>query len=248
MVPSRSRKTAGRRDVTSARSHLRGTKPATRCRLDSLWLDAGHATVVDRAAPQKTRTAVRLFLYDGASGSNRGGAVRIGRTENCHDRQSNCGGNVHRSRIVADEKLAARKQCREIGNRRFANQSNHRAEYSSRDSVRYLLLRCRTEKNHIRICTPPVTVYEISEALRRPTLCGAIGCARSDGDARDVTARPRGRQNFFRALPQPFCNFELHRMFVRQCVDPAGAPQQFQIIKLFVRLYFAALWHPNSLG
>src|SRR5260370_10967693 len=123
MVPSRSRKTAGRRDVASARSHLRGTKPAMRCRLDSLWLDAGHATVIDRAAPQKTRTAVRLFLYDGASGSNRRGAVRISRTKNCHNRQSNGGGDMHRARIVSDEKLTTREQRPKIRQRRFANKT-----------------------------------------------------------------------------------------------------------------------------
>src|SRR5437899_6879572 len=108
MVPSRSRKTAGRSDGASARHHLRSPEPTACGSLDGLWLDVGHATVIDRAAPQKTRTAVRLFLYDGASGSNRRGAKRICRTENCHNRQSNGGGDMHRARIVADEKLATR--------------------------------------------------------------------------------------------------------------------------------------------
>src|SRR6267378_3556256 len=172
MVPSRSRKTAGRNDAASARSHLRGRQPATRRRLDSLWLNIGHATVIDRTAPQKTRTAVRLFLYNRAVWSDWRGAVGICRPKNCHDRKADGGGDVHRSRIIAHKKLATREQRREIGNRRFAHQANRRAGYSSRNGVRYLLFRSRTEKNHVRIRVAPVTVYKISETLRRPTLRG----------------------------------------------------------------------------
>src|SRR5882762_10967910 len=216
MVPSRSRKTAGRRDAASARSHLRGTKPATRRRLDSLWLDIRHATVIDRTAPQKTRAAVRLFLHHGALRRDRRGTVRIGRSKNCHNRQADCGGDVHSSRIIADKKVATREQRREIGNRRFAHQANRRAGYSSRNGVRYLLLRSRTEENHIRIRVAAITVYEISETLRRPTLRRTIRRARSDGDARNVTVGARGRQRFFRPQPRAFSNLELHMMFVRQ--------------------------------
>src|SRR5712671_5948131 len=216
MVPSRSRKTAGRNDAASARSHLRGTQPATRRRLDSLWLNISHATVIDRTAPQKTRAAVRLFLYNRAVWSDRRGAVGICRPKNCHNGQADCSGHVHRSRIVADEKLATRKQRREIGNRCFAHQANRRAAYPSRNGVRYLLLRSRTEENYIRIRVAAVTVYEISETLRRPTLRRTIRRARSDGAARDVTVGARGRQRFFRPQPRRFSNLELHMMFVRQ--------------------------------
>src|SRR5258708_4806620 len=170
MVPSRSRKTAGRNDAASARSHLRSTQPATRRRLDSLWLNIGHATVIDRTAPQKTRTAVRLFLYNRAVWSDRRGAVGICRSKNCHNRKTDCGGDVHRSRIIADKKLATRQQRRKISNRCFAHQANHRAGYSSRNGVRYLLLRSRAEENYIRICVAAGTGYGISETLRRPTL------------------------------------------------------------------------------
>src|SRR5712671_4822233 len=186
MVPSRSRKTAGRNDAASARSHLRGTQPATRRRLDSLWLNIGHATVIDRTASQETRTAVRLFLYNRAVWSDRSGAVRICRPKNCHNRQADCGGDVHRSRIIAHKKLATRQQRRKISNRGFAHQANRRAGYSSRHGVRYLLLRSRTEENHIRIRVATVTVYKISETLRRPTLRRTIRRAGSDGDTRNI--------------------------------------------------------------
>src|SRR6267142_1072374 len=216
MVPSRSRKTAGRSDAASARSHLRGLPPAKRRRLDSLWPDIGHETVIDRTAPQKTRTAVRLFLYNRAVWSDWRGAVRICRSKNCHNRQANCGGDVHRSRIIAHKKLATGQQRRKISNRGFAHQANRRAGYSSRNGVRSLLLRSRTEENYIRIRVAAVTVHNISETLRQPTLSRTIGRARPDGDARNVTVGARGRQRFFRPQPRAFRNLELHMMFVRQ--------------------------------
>src|SRR5258708_14059364 len=224
MVPSRSRKTAGRNDAASARTHLRGTQQATRRRLDSLWLDIGHATVIDRTAPQKTRTAVRLFLYNRAVWSDRRGAVGICRSKNCHNRQADGGGDVHRSRIIAHKKLATRQQRRKISNRRFAHQANRRTGYFSRNGVRYLLLRSRTEENYIRIRVAAVTVYEISETFRRPTLRGTIGRARSDGASRNPTLGTRGRQPFFRPAPPAFSDLELHMMFVRQGADPTRAP------------------------
>src|SRR6266849_4443918 len=248
MVPSRSRKTAGRRDLASARSHLRGTKPAARCRLDSFWLDARHATVIDRTAPQKTRAAVGLFLHHAAVESDWRGAVRICRAKNCNHRQAHCRGDMHCPRIVADEKLATREQRRQIGNRRFADKLNYRAAYSRRNNVGYFLLRSRTEKNHIRIRVAAVTIYKIREAFWRPTLRGTVGRARSNGDAGNVAASAGGKQYFFSALPLPFSNFELHMMFVRQRVDPADAPEEFEIIKLFMRRHFSALWDRNSLG
>jgi len=119
MVPSRSRKTAGRNDAASARSHLRGTQPATRRRLDSLWLNIGHATVIDRTAPQKTRTAVRLFLHNRAVWSDRRGAVGICRSKNCHNRQADCGRRRASLQNHCPQKLATRQQRRKISNRRL---------------------------------------------------------------------------------------------------------------------------------
>src|SRR5947209_8294805 len=146
MVPSRSRKTAGRKDAPSARSHLRGTKPPTRREVNSLWLDPGHATVIDRAAPQKTRAAVRLFLHHCAPWSNRRRAIRIRGTKNCYHRQANRSGDMHCSGIVSDKKLATREQRRKIGDPGFADQANDRTCYSGRYGLSYLLFRTRTEK------------------------------------------------------------------------------------------------------
>src|SRR5258707_644277 len=106
MVPSRSRKTAGRRDAASARSHLRRAKPTACCCFDDVRRDARHTAVVYRAASQKAWTAIWLFLHDGAARSDGRGAVWIARPKDRDNWQADCGSNMHCARIVADKKLA----------------------------------------------------------------------------------------------------------------------------------------------
>jgi hypothetical protein len=62
------------------------------------------------APAQKARAAIGLLLNDGAPWSYGRGAVRVGGPENTHDREANGRGDVHRSRIIADEKMALRKK------------------------------------------------------------------------------------------------------------------------------------------
>src|ERR1700687_1967526 len=45
-----------------------------------------------------------------------------------------------------------------------------------------------------------------------------------------------------------FGNVERDEGFTGQRIDPAGAAQEFKIVKLFVRRYFAGLWNGNLLG
>ena len=117
MVPSRSRKTAGRRgvDAESDRTHLRGREPGAGGGFDSVRRDARHAAMIGGAAAQEAWTAVGLFLNDGAARGDRRGAVRIGGTKYGDHRQADGGGDVHRAGIVADEEMALREECREVG-------------------------------------------------------------------------------------------------------------------------------------
>src|SRR4029077_2023484 len=57
-----------------------------------------------------------------------------------------------------------------------------------------------------------------------------------------------GRQSFFRLAATFVGNIEGYEGFTGQRIDPAGAAQEFKIIKLFVRRYFAASWNGNLLG
>src|SRR5260370_35030957 len=102
MVPSRSRKTAGRREAASARRHLRRAKPTNRGRFDRFRTHARHAKIINRTAPQETGAAVRLFLHHGASRSYRSGAVRIPRSEDRKNSQADCGLEIKPHGIVAD--------------------------------------------------------------------------------------------------------------------------------------------------
>lgn len=174
MVPSRSRKTAGRRDAASARSHLRRTQPGAGRGFDGFGPHAGHATVVRRTAPQKAWAAIRLFLHHGASGSDRSGAMRIGRTKDGDNRQAHGSSDVHCARIVADEQVAAREERRESGDCGFAHQTNRRASYFCSDRFGNPLLRCGAEKNYVCVRVKAEAVYEISEALRGPAFRGAV--------------------------------------------------------------------------
>jgi hypothetical protein len=45
--------------------------------------------------------------------------MRIGRAKHCDDRQAYSGRDMHRSRIIADEKVTLGEQRREIGDSRF---------------------------------------------------------------------------------------------------------------------------------
>src|ERR1700730_3037574 len=188
MVPSRSRKTAGRRDTSSARGHLRGRKPATRGCFDRFRSHTCHATVVNGATPQKTRTAVRLFLHHGAPRSDRSGAMRIRRTKDRNDRQADGGGDMHSTGIVADKHLALREQRREVGNCRLAHQTNRRTSYPGSNRLRNLLFGCGSEKDDVRVCVEAKAVYKVGEAIRWPALCGTIGRPRTNRNSRYVLA------------------------------------------------------------
>src|SRR5882724_5035647 len=112
MVPSRSRNTAGRKGNCSGTLHLNSGQPTSGRRLHHVSRDRGHASMVGRAAAEKTRTAVWFLLNDAGARGDGSRSERVGGTKHCHYREPNGGGNVHRTGIIADEKVALRKQRR----------------------------------------------------------------------------------------------------------------------------------------
>src|SRR6266699_7029078 len=110
MVPSRSRKTAGRNEDCSGTPHLDRGQPGFCRGLHYVGGDCGHAPMIGRAAAEKTWAAVRLLLNNAAARRDGGRSVRIGGAKDGDDRQANSSSNVHRAGIVADEKLALREQ------------------------------------------------------------------------------------------------------------------------------------------
>src|SRR5258706_7960957 len=226
MVPSRSRKTAGRRDAASARGPLRGAEPATHGGFHRFRPHTCHTTVVGGATPQKTWTAIWLFLYHGAPRSDRGGTVRIRRTKDRDHWQADRGGNMHCAGIVAGKQLAPREERGEIGNRSLAHQTNRGAFYSGGDRVGNLVFAGSSEKNDVRVRVEAEAVDEIGEALWRPALRGAVRGPGPYGNSQHTTASACRRQGFFRMAAVLFRNVKRYKGFTRQRVDPAGAAQK----------------------
>src|ERR1700674_334105 len=106
MVPSRSRKAAGRGGPESGTLHLNRGKPGPDRCFHHVRRDLCHAAMICWATPEKAGTAVRFFLDDGAMRRDRSCAERIRGPENGDNRKSDRAGYVHRARIVADEEMA----------------------------------------------------------------------------------------------------------------------------------------------
>src|SRR5215469_16405581 len=110
MVPSRSRNTAARKREGSGTLGLRSAKPGFRSRGHHVGSNVPHATMVGRTVAKKAWAAIRLLLNDGRARSHGSSATRIGRAKQGDDRQAYGGGDMHRSRIIADEKMTPGEQ------------------------------------------------------------------------------------------------------------------------------------------
>src|SRR6266851_6277795 len=106
MVPSRSRKTAGRKRNCSGTLHLDRGQPRSCGNLHHAGGDRGHAPMISRTAAQKTWAAVWLLLNDAAAQRDGSRPKRISGTKHRDDRQAYSSGNVHRAGIIADEEMA----------------------------------------------------------------------------------------------------------------------------------------------
>src|SRR5258707_9584746 len=106
MVPSRSRKTAGRSRDCSDTLHP-DRRQQRFCRsFYNIGSDRGHAPMISRAAAQKTWAAVWLLLNDAAARRDGSRPKWISGTKHRDDRQAYSSGNVHGARIIANEKMA----------------------------------------------------------------------------------------------------------------------------------------------
>src|ERR1700730_10042717 len=110
MVPSRSRKTAGRSAAGLGKVHLRGTEPRLRGSCNVGRRNSCHTAMIGGASTQETRAAVRLFLNDGTARRDWGRAVRIGGAENRDNWQADGRSNVHCAGIITDKEMALRQE------------------------------------------------------------------------------------------------------------------------------------------
>src|SRR5580692_841190 len=100
MVPSRSRKTAGRSECVSGRMHLQSFEPEVDCAGNHRWRNIVHTAVIRGATAQKTRAAVGFLLYDTLARSYGGGAIRVSRAKDRDDGQAKGCRNMHCARII----------------------------------------------------------------------------------------------------------------------------------------------------
>ena len=206
MVPSRSRKTAGRDNATSGRTHLRANastrlrKPRMRRRRHTLRRYARHAPMIRRTSPQKTRRTVRLLLHDRALRRHRRRPVRVGRPKNRHDRQSHRRRNVHRPRIIPNKKLASRKQRRQFRNRSLPRQIDRLPFHPRNDRVRNRRLPRRPKQNNLRARLAHQSVRHLGKSFRQPAFRRSIRSPRPNRHAqRAPVVRARlhtGRDQF----------------------------------------------------
>ena len=101
-----------------------------------VWRDFRHATMIDWAAPEKARAAIRFFLDDRAARRDRSCAQRIRGSEYGDDGKSDRGSDVHRAGIVADEEMALRQQGGKIGDFGFPGEIDGGLPHPGGDGVR----------------------------------------------------------------------------------------------------------------
>src|SRR5260221_11656606 len=113
MVPSRSRKTAGRSAEGSGRRHLRERR--LQGEFDHRGPDGGHAAMIGGAAAKEAWAAIGLLLDDGDARSDRGGGIWVGRTGDGDHREGGGGGGGHGTGIGGGEEVGIGKGGGEIG-------------------------------------------------------------------------------------------------------------------------------------
>src|ERR1700687_3092876 len=174
MVPSRSRKTAGRGAVESGTLHLDGKKQGPDRGFHHVWCDSYHATMIGWTAPEKAWAAVRFFLDDRGARCNWCCTKRIRRSEDSNNRKSNSSSDVHRAGIVADKQAALRQQGGKIGNRGFSGEIDRWRAHFGGDRVCDGCFSSSSEQDHVGIVLRLKTVCEFGESWRRPAFRGAV--------------------------------------------------------------------------
>lgn len=168
MVPSRSRKTAGRNALVSDRTRLHRRNPLPSGRFDSVGRNARHAPVIRGAAAQKTWTAVWFFLNDAASRRYRGCAERIGWSEDGNDGETHCGGDVHGARVVPNKQMTSREKRGQVTYGRFPGEIDRRAAHARRNRRRNGRFGGRTEQNYFGTWLHLKPIREFCKSIRRP--------------------------------------------------------------------------------
>ena len=160
--------------------------------------------MVGRTTTEKTRAAVRLLLNDAAVRRNRSRAVWIGWAKNGNDREADSGGDMHSTGVVADEKMALRQQCRQIGNPSFPGEVNWRPAHFGSDCRRDGRLGSGPKEDYIGTSFPLQAIRHIRKTRRRPALRRSVRSASSDCSPQRALANAVFAKKFIGTLPPCF--------------------------------------------
>ena len=139
--------------------------------------------MIRRTSSQKTRAAIGLLLNDAAARRDRSRAKRIGGTKHGDDRQADGSRNMHRARIVADEQVALREQCGQIGNRGFPREINWRTTHFSGDGGRDASFGGSSKEEDIGIRLGLQKIRHVGKPRGRPALRRAVRCSNPNGNS-----------------------------------------------------------------
>src|SRR5579862_1651658 len=164
MVPSRSRKMAGRgwsdcsflgarrgEDFLSTRHQGNLAGPFVDGVFNVGNFDAGHAAMVDGALTEEAGAAGRRLADDGFAFGDWRGAVGIGGTEDGHDGEASGGGDVHGAGVVTHENVASGEMGGEFLGRRVADEIDGTGLHMRLNSGGHFPLRMRAKNYHIGI-------------------------------------------------------------------------------------------------
>src|SRR5579859_2822925 len=130
--------------------------------------------MIGGAAAKEARAAVWLLLDDGEARGDRGGAFRIGGTEDGDDREADGGGDVHRAGIVAEEEVTLGEESGEISDGGFAGEIDGVALQFGSDGGRDGEFAGGTEEEDVGIGMSEQRIESFGETVGGPAFGGAV--------------------------------------------------------------------------
>ncbi len=144
--------------------------------------------------------------------------------------------------------MALGKEAGELGDGGFAGEIDWKALEFRSDGGGDRGFAESAEENDVGVVLGEEGVQRFGEAVGGPAFGGAVGGSGADGDADGVGAGTGFEESLHGAVAGGVWNLEGDVRDVGELVEPAGAAEEFEIVKLFVRGNFAGLGNGYGLG
>src|ERR1700739_41524 len=232
MVPSRSRKTTGRKAFASGKAlapyaRSLGAVARNQQRMGrfkgALDRNASHATMIDGACAEKTGAALHWIANQRELRRHGFGAFGGGGGVYTHTRNSDCARDVHRSGIIADKEAAGREQRGKFTDFSRADQVAGAMAHRANNARRHPIFLWCAEKYDVRLERTDQPVRERRVAFRFPALRGPVSRAGSESNPDCILAHSCSKQ----ALQSPLSILVRHAdadfIDVGQAFQPSSA-------------------------